>query len=86
MPSGNYRVEAPPGEHDDEVFALALALTACVEPPTLSPQRRLSRNRRYAPTQEQAESGNWNSKGSAIMRDMRRKRTEERWERSGLVI
>lgn len=86
MPSGNYRVEAPPGEHDDEVFALALALTACAEPPPLSPQRRQLRNRRYAPTQAQAEAGNFNSRGESIMREMRRKRTEERWERSGVVI
>ena len=63
MSSGRWRVEAPLGEHDDEVFALALALTACADAPTITKvQPTKSRKARYAPTQSEAESGGFNSK------------------------
>jgi len=85
MPGGRYRVEAPPGEHDDEVFALALALTACAEAPTLdaSPPRRF-RNRRYVPTQAEAASGGFASKGQRLMRERMLQRMAERIEESGV--
>ena len=85
MPGGRYRVEAPPGEHDDEVFALALALTACAEAPSVdaSTPRRF-RSRRYVPTQAEAASGGFASKGQRLMRERMLQRMAERIEESGV--
>jgi len=84
LPSGNYRVEAPPGEHDDEVFALALALTACTEPAPVTQQRFRSRSRRYVPTQDEAAVGVGSSFGQQLMRDRRIERLRERVEAAGV--
>lgn len=55
-----YRIDVPRGEHDDQVFALAFALTACEEPvPSgvdTNGHRRYSRgNGYYIPTQEEVD-------------------------------
>ena len=86
MTSGAYKAQAPAGEHDDEVFALALALSACNEPAGHQSKRR-GFGGRYLPTQSEADSGygmGGMSPGERIMRDRRLKRVEERWEKAGV--
>ena len=84
MPSGNYRVEAPPGEHDDEVFALALAITACDEAAPVMHARFRSKSRRYVPTQNEAYSGVQGSFGSMLMHARKVERMRERIESAGV--
>ena len=62
MSSGRWRVEAPPGEHDDEVFALSLALTACADSPSILGYKPRGHSFRYVPTQEEAASGGLRSR------------------------
>ena len=81
MPSGNYRAEAPPGENDDEVFALALGLTACVEATTLESKTKSYWQGRYVPTQAEANSNSFpRSYGAKLMRQRRLERIMERQE------
>jgi hypothetical protein len=86
LPSGQYKVEAPPGEHDDEVFALALALTACAEAPSSVPMGNSYRRARYVPTQSEANHGilGGETKGAKMMRARRLSRLEERTEKARL--
>ncbi len=85
QPGGAYKAEAPPGEHDDEVFALALALTACAPPPGLTGQGSHLRPGRYVPTQSEANSGiQGNGPGARIMRQRRLSRVLERQEKAGI--
>jgi len=86
MSSGAFKAQAPAGEHDDEVFALTLALSACNEP-EYSQTRRRGFGRRYLPTQSEANSGygiDGMSKGQFIMRNRKLDRIEERWDKAGL--
>lgn len=57
LPSGAMRHDVPDGEHDDEVFAAALGLTACDAPVDVSQETRRGYNGRYLPTQAEAEQG-----------------------------
>ena len=87
LPSGNYRAEAPPGEHDDQVFALALGLTACVDPvSTNTGARRFPRRTgRYVPTQSEANNGvNLNSFGKRFMRERKLNKIRERQATLGI--
>ena len=80
--------EAPAGEHDDEVFALGLALSACNEPQG-SHTRRRGFGKRYMPTQAEANSGygmGGMSPGEKIMKERRLARVEERWDKSGVNL
>jgi hypothetical protein len=77
------RAEAPPGEHDDEVFALALCLVAC-NPPQESQSMKPIRNGRYLPTQAEANGWNGRSLGAQQMRERKAKRMLERAEASGV--
>ena len=88
MPSGNYRVEAPRGEHDDEVFALALGLTACAESPPIGIRQPHSMRRvRYVPTQSEVDNNSWSeSRGAMIMRERRIQRMRDRAEAAGIEI
>lgn len=54
--SGSYKIEAPKGEHDDEVFALAMALYAC-DSASLMGGHVPIRAMRYLPTQAEANGG-----------------------------
>jgi hypothetical protein len=55
LTGGAHRLDVPSGEHDDEVFALALALTECGPPPAVE-ARRVRRTRGpYVPTQAQVD-------------------------------
>jgi hypothetical protein len=81
MPSGNYRAEAPPGENDDEVFALALGLTACAEATTLESRTKSYWQGRYVPTQTEANNNSFpRSYGAKLMRQRRLERIMERQE------
>jgi hypothetical protein len=84
--SGGLKAEAPPGENDDEVFGLALALTACAEAPRLGtdPVNTAPHRSRYVPTQEEANSGYAESQGARIMRQRRIARMMERADRAGI--
>ena len=81
MPSGNFRAEAPPGENDDEVFALALGLTACAQPSTVGVQERRYWQGRYVPTQQEANNNSFpTSPGARLLRRRRLERTMQRQE------
>ncbi|KKL11671.1 hypothetical protein LCGC14_2543460, partial [marine sediment metagenome] len=80
------RAQAPAGEHDDEVFALALALSIC-EPATPNEQpnkRKLSS--RYVPTQAEANGGSIGVRSEFVkMRRLERwTRMEEAAQRAGI--
>lgn len=81
--NGKWRVEAPPGEHDDEVFALALCLQAC-DPPAFGAAGTRLGSRRYAPTQ--ADTGSPSGKYARIMQDRRSERTRRRLEAAGIEV
>ena len=88
MPNGNFKAQAPAGEHDDEVFSLALALSACNEPQGQL-QRSRGFGRRYLPTQAEANSGYGlmgMTPGERIMKERRLKRVEDRWDKSGVDL
>jgi hypothetical protein len=80
---GNYRAEAPPGEHDDEVFALGLGLEAC-EPAQDVQIVRGSGSRKYLPTQAEAGTRQFNSKGAKYMKQRQIDRARERQDRIGV--
>jgi len=88
MSNGNFKAQAPAGEHDDEVFALALALDACNEPASHQSRKR-GRGRRYLPTQAEANTGYGTmgaSFGERYMKDRRLKRVEDRWDKAGVDL
>ena len=88
MSNGNFKAQAPAGEHDDEVFALGLALSACNEPQG-SHTRKRGFGRRYMPTQAEANTGygmGGMSPGEKIMKERRLARVEERWDKSGVDL
>jgi len=87
LASGKFRPEAPSGEHDDEVFALALALTACIDPPSLVEARRVVHNARYAPTQAEVNQGRtaYHTNGARMVRQGILERTKARQEAAGIV-
>ena len=62
LPGGSFKAEAPPGEHDDEVFALALALSGCDEATaSVSVNAPSYWQSRYVPTQAEADAGTFRS-------------------------
>lgn len=80
--SGGWRAEAPPGEHDDEVFALALALQGCDPAPALGYVPRLT-PMTYVPSERQIAGGGLSS-GARMMRERREERQRERLEKAGV--
>lgn len=70
---GNYRVDVPAGEHDDEIFALALALGACNEPRPVQRGYSKRTSGRYVPTTEEANSGGLRRRGLGAQLMRRRK-------------
>ena len=88
MSSGAFKAQAPAGEHDDEVFSLALSLSACNEP-EYQQSRRRGFGGRYMPTQRETNSGHGMlgmSPGEKIMKERRLMRVEERWDKSGVNL
>ena len=81
--SGGWRLEAGPGYHDDEVFAMALGLTAC-DPPHRQGARGFSAVTRmsYLPK----GNGVSTSGGARMMRERRIERARERIERTGIEV
>lgn len=85
LQTGNYRVQAPNGEHDDEVMALALAVHVCNDPIPVMSTGRLPTGR-YLPTQAEANGGMTNSFGKDLMKKRKLDRMLERWDRSGIEV
>ncbi len=86
MSNGLYKVQAPQGEFDDEVMALALALWVCDDAVPVTQTGSLPIGR-YMPTQDEAGgNGLSNSWGARMMKDRKSQRMKERWEKSGLEI
>ena len=85
--NGEFRLEAPTGEHDDEVFALALALTACIDPPSVVEARRVMYQSRYIPTQAEAEGqgGLLRTSGARYARQRTIDRVRARQDEAGIV-
>jgi hypothetical protein len=77
--SGAWKAMAPQGEHDDEVFALALGLNACKPPAELRGVFRGASGRRYFP-----RDGEGGSYGRRLMRDRRVERMRKRMEAAGI--
>ena len=87
MPGGSWRVDHPPGEHDDYVFALALALEVCDAAHDISSSVRMRRaSGRYLPTQAEAQIGSGvRSSGAQFMRDRMVERLRQRQEEIGVI-
>jgi hypothetical protein len=84
--NGEFRLEAPNGEHDDEVFGLALALTACIDPPAVVEARRVFYQSRYVPTQQEAEGqGLRTGYGARYMHQRKIDRIKARQDEAGIV-
>jgi hypothetical protein len=83
--TGMVRVQAPSGEHDDEVFALALAISVCHAPTAATMQeRRVSL--RVLPTQQEANGGGLSSSiGAMMMKKRRSDRMKQRMDKAGVV-
>lgn len=87
MTSGKYRVQVPSGEHDDEIFALALALSACNEAPHANRVALGRPGQRYAPTQADVDgTAPSRSKGAQIMRKRASDRMRQRAEVAGITL
>jgi hypothetical protein len=82
QPSGNFKAEVPNGEHDDDVFACALALHACDPPLADTPVRRWQRMR-YMPTQAEAGRGTTSTVRN-LLKERAAARIKARWEESGI--
>ena len=86
MPGGRYKAEAPPGEHDDAVFALALALEVADSSRPVTSSFRPIGSSRYVPTQAEANNG-WNQgnlEGPKLMRLRRLEKIAKRAEELGI--
>ena len=79
--NGKPRPDHPDGEHDDEIFALGMALLLCEEGSPESARTRSSGRMSYMPSSER-QMGT----GARMMRDAKLRRMEERWERSGVIF
>jgi hypothetical protein len=83
LPSGRWRAEAPPGEHDDEVFAMALGLQACDDAAPVAGFTKLA-SRRYIMTATDLANGS-NSKGIKAMKARLTEKMRERAQRAGVL-
>jgi hypothetical protein len=81
--NGSFRVQAPAGEHDDEVFALGLGLYAC-DPHVSAGRSRRSGSGRYVQTRDEMNGG-LSPKTSARLANRRSAKMRQRIERSGFV-
>ena len=87
LKGGQWRAEAPSGEHDDEIFALTLALRSCSDAaPALAYPAGRGTSSRYLPTQAEVSGGNGRmSMGRRMMRERKSNKMKERMERAGIV-
>jgi len=86
FPGGRYKAEAPPGEHDDAVFALALALEVADSSHPAASSFRPIGSSRYVPTQAEANNG-WNQgnlEGPKAMRHRKLEKIAKRAEELGI--
>jgi len=81
LATGGWRLEAGPGYHDDEVFAMALGLTACVPAHSETIRgRRTGSRMSYLPRGD----GETRSLGVRMMRENKSNKMRERMERAGV--
>lgn len=83
---GRPRPDHPSGEHDDEIFALGLALLAADPEPGLVRSRATSGSMRYLQTQAEANAGVGASVGGKLAHARIVQRREERWQRAGVNL
>lgn len=79
------RAEAPPGEHDDEVFALALGLNVCEPSEIVMGGRSNFSSMRYIPTDEETYSG-VSSRIQRRLNERQAMKMRERAQRAGISI
>lgn len=79
LPSGKLRPDHPPGEHDDDVWALTLGLQACDAPQAVSPGGGRTRSYRYLPREGEGLAR------SAGARAMRQRHSDAIMERARLA-
>tara|TARA_R110000787_G_scaffold168406_2_gene281228 strand:- start:59 stop:778 length:720 start_codon:yes stop_codon:yes gene_type:complete len=79
--NGKPRPDHPDGEHDDEIFALGMALLLCEEGSPESIRTRSSGRMSYMPSSERSMGS-----GARMMREAKLQRMEDRWERSGVTF
>ena len=85
MRNGLWRAEAPPGEHDDEIFALVLGLQACNPSVPVGPVGTMG-SRRYIQTQSEANGhSNPNRLSQKLLAKRRTNRMKQRMEKAGLL-
>lgn len=82
------KAEAPAGEHDDEVWALALALHECGEPIAVLADTTTRRHTsRYIPTQAEVNGGSGRmSLGRRMMKERKHDKMKARMERAGMEV
>ena len=84
MRSTGPHLGAPPGEHDDEVFALALALSACNDPVDNTVGKRVLSQGRYVPTTAEM-NGAVMGFGAELMARRKSERRAARYQRAGIA-
>ena len=79
LSDGTYRLQVPSGEHDDDIFSLALALGACAEPHLPGGGKVTWEPYSYAVSQYEADGGAASRlKGPGIMRERHLDMIEQR--------
>jgi hypothetical protein len=84
LPGGFIKVEAPPGEHDDEVFAFALGLAACDPPQEVMAGRKLQ-SKRYLPTADETQYGLTQGQGVRMMKNRQTDKMRQRLEKNSVI-
>ena len=87
MKRGNsFRPDHPEGEHDDEIFAYALALYAADPAASISTVPVRMNSYTYAPTQSEAENGILRGSAARSRRVAKIDRMRERWLKAGVEL
>jgi hypothetical protein len=82
----SYRPDHPDGEHDDEIFALALGLLACDPPSEVSTTAFRTSPIRYLPTQDEVNGGILRSRAGHNRHAAALERMRERWQKAGVEL
>lgn len=82
--NNKYQLRVPRGEHDDHIFALALALTGCEQATIPTASLVNFGSKRYVPTQAEAENGRPRF-GKRLMEGRKRDRLQKRADLAGIL-